>query len=195
MNERKVKPGDIVLPGDYLGVIEEYFPGDGVKEENGELYAIRAGTVVIDGDRMEISVEPLTDTPPLPKVGDVVIGQVIEVKPQTAIVQIIRIEGRENDREVATSKLAGIHISQVDEGYVEGMLNEFRIGDMVRARVIAAEKSPIQLSTKGPDLGVIYALCTRCRTPLVRRGDKLVCPRCGHVETRKLSSMYRRVNP
>ncbi|WP_297420423.1 exosome complex RNA-binding protein Csl4 [Thermococcus sp.] len=195
MNERKVKPGDIVLPGDYLGVIEEYFPGDGVKEENGELYAIRAGTVVIDGERMEISVEPLTDTPPLPKVGDVVIGQVIEVKPQTAIVQIIRIEGRENDREVATSKLAGIHISQVDESYVEGMLNEFRIGDMVRARVIAAEKSPIQLSTKGPDLGVIYALCTRCRTPLVRRGDKLVCPRCGHVETRKLSSMYRRVNP
>ncbi|WP_297520594.1 exosome complex RNA-binding protein Csl4 [Thermococcus sp.] len=194
MDERKVKSGDLVLPGDYLGVIEEYFPGDGVKEENGELYAVRAGRVVIDQERMEISVEPVTDTPPLPKVGDVVIGRVIEVKPQTAIVQIIRIEGRENDREIATSKLAGIHISQVDEGYVDSMLNEFRIGDVVRARVISAEKSPIQLSTKGPDLGVIYALCTRCRTPLVRRGDKLVCPKCGHVETRKLSSMYRKVN-
>ncbi len=194
MDERKVKSGDLVLPGDYLGVIEEYFPGDGVKEENGELYAVRAGRVVIDQERMEISVEPVTDTPPLPKVGDVVIGRVIEVKPQTAIVQIIRIEGRENDREIATSKLAGIHISQVDEGYVDSMLNEFRIGDVVRARVISAEKSPIQLSTKGPDLGVIYALCTRCRAPLVRRGDKLVCPKCGHVETRKLSSMYRKVN-
>ena len=194
MDERKVKPGDLVLPGDYLGVIEEYFPGEGVKEENGELYAVRAGKVVIDPERMEISVEPVTDTPPLPKVGDVVIGRVIEVKPQAAIVQIIRIEGRENDREIATSKLAGIHISQVDEGYVDNMQNEFRIGDVVRARVISAEKSPIQLSTKGKDFGVIYALCTRCRTPLVRRGDKLVCPKCGHVETRKLSSMYRKVD-
>ena len=194
MDEKKgVKNGDLVLPGDYRGVIEEYFPGEGVKEDNGELYAVRAGKVVIDQDRMEISVEPVTDTPPLPKVGDVVIARVIEVKPQAAIVQIVKIEGRGNDREIATSKLAGIHISQARNGYVEGMTKEFRIGDIVRARVIATEKSPIQLSTKGPDLGVIYALCTRCRTPLVRRGEKLICPRCGHVETRKLSSLYRKV--
>ncbi len=133
-------------------------PGEGVKEENGELYAIRAGRVRIDPPgRMEIRVEPVTDTPPpLPQVGgDVVIAKVIEVKPpQTAIVQLVKIEGGRNDREIATSKLAGIHVSQVREGYVENMSNEFRVGDVVRARVIANEKSPIQLSTKGgPDLG------------------------------------------
>lgn len=193
MDDKKgVKDGDLVLPGDHLGVIEEYFPGEGVKEENGELYAIRAGRVRIDPGRMEIRVEPVTDTPPLPQVGDVVIAKVIEVKPQTAIVQLVKIEGR-NDREIATSKLAGIHVSQVREGYVENMSNEFRVGDVVRARVIANEKSPIQLSTKGPDLGVVYALCSRCRTPLVRRGERLICPRCGHVETRKLSSLYRKL--
>ncbi|WP_258084683.1 exosome complex RNA-binding protein Csl4 [Thermococcus thermotolerans] len=193
MDEKKgVKNGDLVLPGDYLGVIEEYFPGEGVKEDNGELYAIRAGRVRIDPDRMEISVEPVTDTPPLPQIGDIVIAKVIEVKPQAAIVQLVKIEGR-NDREIATSKLAGIHISQVREGYVDGMSNEFKIGDIVRARVIANEKSPIQLSTRGHDLGVIYALCSRCRTPLVRRGDRLICPRCGHVETRKLSAYYRKL--
>ncbi|NJE30839.1 RNA-binding protein [Thermococcus sp. 18S1] len=194
MDEKNgAKNGDIVLPGDYLGVIEEYFPGEGVKEENGELYAVRAGKVVIDQDRMEISVEPVTDTPPLPQVGDVVIANVIEVKPQAAIVQLIKIEGRDDDREIATSKLAGIHISKVRDGYVEGMSTEFKVGDIVRARVVATEKSPIQLSTKGPDLGVVYALCSRCRTPLVRRGDKLICPRCGSVETRKLSTLYRKM--
>ncbi|ACJ15862.1 RNA-binding protein [Thermococcus onnurineus NA1] len=193
MDEKKgVKNGDLVLPGDYLGVIEEYLPGEGVKEENGELYAIRAGKVRIDPDRMEISIEPVTDTPPLPQIGDVVIAKVIEVKPQAAIVQLVKIEGR-NDREIATSKLAGIHVSQVRDGYVESMTNEFKIGDIVRAKVIANEKSPIQLSTKGYDLGVIYALCSRCRAPLVRRGNQLVCPRCGHVETRKLSSLYRKL--
>ncbi|MDK2914044.1 MAG: exosome complex component [Thermococcaceae archaeon] len=194
MNEKKsAREGDLVLPGDYLGVIEEYMPGNGVKEENGELYAVIAGRVRIDPEKMEISVEPITDTPPLPKVNDVVIGRVIEVKSQSVIVQLIKIEGRENDREIATSKLAGIHVSQVKPGYVEDLSKEFKIGDIIRARVISNEKSPIQLSTKGPDLGVIYALCTRCRTPLVRRGDRLVCPRCGNVETRKLSSLYRKV--
>ncbi len=181
--------------GDYLGVIEEFLPGEGVREENGELYATRAGKVRIDPpEKMEISVEPVTDVPPLPRVGDVVIGRVVEVKPQAVIVQIIGIEGRENDREIATSKLAGIHISEVKGGFVEDITKEFKIGgDVIRARVIANEKSPIQLSTNGSDLGVVYALCSRCRTPLIRRGDKLICPRCGNVETRKLSSLYRKL--
>ena len=63
----------------------------------------------------------------------------------------------------------------------------------MRAKVIANEKSPIQLTTKDKDLGVVYALCSRCRTPLIRRGDKLICPRCGNVETRKLSPYYRKL--
>ena len=194
MDEKKtVKNGELVLPGDYLGVIEEFLPGEGVREEDGELYATRAGRVRIDSEKMEISVEPLTDVPPLPQVGDVVIGRVVEVKPQAVSVQLIGIEGRENDREIATSKLAGIHISEIKEGFVEDITKEFKIGDIVRAKVIANEKSPIQLSTKGPDLGVVYALCSRCRTPLIRRGDRLICPRCGNVETRKLSSLYRKL--
>ena len=71
MEDRKVKNGDLVLPGDYLGVIEEFMPGEGVREENGELYATRAGRVRINPEKMEISVEPVTDTPPLPQVGDI----------------------------------------------------------------------------------------------------------------------------
>ncbi|WP_456423471.1 exosome complex RNA-binding protein Csl4 [Thermococcus sp.] len=193
MEDKKIKNGDLVLPGDYLGVIEEFMPGEGVREENGELYATRAGKVKIDQTKMEISVEPITDTPPLPEVGDVVLARVIEVKPQAVIVQLLQIEGRENDREIATSKLAGIHISQIKEGFVEDITKEFKIGDIVRAKVIANEKSPIQLSTKGRELGVVYALCSRCRTPLIRRGDKLICPRCGNVETRKLSPYYRKL--
>lgn len=191
--KKRVKDGDIVLPGDYLGVIEEFLPGEGIIEENGELYAARAGRVRINPEKIEISVEPLTDTPPLPQVGDVVIARVIEVKPQAAIVQLLRIEGRKGYREIATSKLAGIHISQVRDGYVESMSSEFKIGDIVRARVLTNEKSPIQLTTKGPDLGVVYALCSSCRTPLVRRGNVLICPKCGRTETRKLSTYYRKL--
>jgi len=191
--KKRIKDGDIVLPGDYLGIIEEFLPGEGIIEENGELYAARAGRVKINPEKIEISVEPLTDTPPLPQLGDVVIARVIEVKPQAAIVQLLKIEGRKGYREIATSKLAGIHISQVRDGYVESMSNEFKIGDIVRARVLTNEKSPIQLTTKGADLGVVYALCSSCRAPLVRRGNVLICPKCGRTETRKLSTCYRKL--
>ncbi|NJE07538.1 RNA-binding protein [Thermococcus sp. M39] len=191
--KESAKNGDFVIPGDYLGVIEEFLPGDGVIEENGELYATRAGKVKINQEKMEISVVPVTDTPPIPKVGQVVIAKVIEVKPQAVIVQLLKIEGREDYREIATSKLAGIHISQVKDGFVEDMSKEFKIGDIVRARVLTNEKSPIQLTTRAPDLGVVFALCSKCKTPLVRRGNQLVCPRCGNVETRKLSTLYRKI--
>ncbi|MCD6524526.1 MAG: exosome complex RNA-binding protein Csl4 [Thermococcus sp.] len=190
--KKPAKEGELVLPGDYLGVIEEYLPSDGVKEENGNLIATRAGRVRINMEKMEISVEPVTDTPPLPQVGDTVLAQVLEVKPQVVIVQLLRIEGKGN-REIATSKLAGIHVSQVKNGFVEDMSKEFKVGDIVRARVISNEKTPIQLTTKGPDLGVVYAFCSRCRTPLIRRGDRLICPKCGNVETRKMSNLYRKM--
>ncbi len=191
MTRKSAKDGDLVLPGDYLGVIEEYLPGEGVKEENGELIATRPGKVIINRDKMEIRVESITDVPPLPKVGDVVLGRVVDVRPQTVIVELVRIDGRENDREIATSKLAGVSISQVKEGYVKDMREEFRVGDVIRAAVVTADRSPIQLSTKRSDLGVVYALCSKCRSPLVRRGNQLVCPRCGNVEKRKLSRFYR----
>lgn len=191
--KKSVKNGDFVLPGDYLGIIEEFLPGEGVIEENGELYATRAGKVKVNLERMEISVEAVTDTPPVPKVGDVVIAKVIEVKPQAAIVQLLKIEGRNGYREIAASKLAGIHISQVKDGYVDEMSREFKVSDIVRAKVIANEKSPIQLTTKGQGLGVVFALCSTCRAPLVRKGSQLICPKCGNAETRKLSSMYRKI--
>ncbi|WP_010477947.1 exosome complex RNA-binding protein Csl4 [Thermococcus zilligii] len=190
--KKTLKEGDLVLPGDHLGVIEEYLPGEGVKEENGELIATRAGRVRIDQEKMEIYVEPVTDTPPLPKVGDIVLAQVIDVKPPAVIVNLLRIEG-ESRREIATSKMAGIHVSSIKNGFVEDLSSEFKIGDIVRARVISNEKSPIQLTTIDPDLGVVYAFCSRCRTPLIRRGDKLICPKCGNIETRKLSRLYRKL--
>ncbi|RLF76358.1 RNA-binding protein, partial [Thermococci archaeon] len=126
--KKTVENGELVLPGDYLGVIEEFLPGEGIIEENGELYAARAGRVKIDLEKIEISVEPVTDVPPLPQVGDIVIARVLEVKSQAAIVELLKIEGRKGYREIATSKLAGIHVSQVKDGYVESMNSEFKIG-------------------------------------------------------------------
>ena len=52
--KKPAKEGELVLPGDYLGVIEEYLPSDGVKEENGNLIATRAGRVRINMEKMDL---------------------------------------------------------------------------------------------------------------------------------------------
>jgi exosome complex component CSL4 len=67
----------------------------------------------------------------------------------------------------------------------------FRAGDIVRAKVIGVQREPIQLSTVGRDLGVLVALCSRCRTVLNREGNRLRCPECGSLESRKLTNDYR----
>jgi exosome complex component CSL4 len=84
-----------------------------------------------------------------------------------------------------------VHVSQVHTGYVKEMRHQFKPGDIVRARVLNAQREPIQLSTAGDDLGVIVAACSRCCMSLERDGSKLRCPECGNVEFRKLASDYR----
>ena len=65
--------GDQVTPGEPLGVIEEFVPGHGTYEENGNIYSTIAGTVVVDKDELEISVKQQTRPMYAPQVGDIVL--------------------------------------------------------------------------------------------------------------------------
>jgi exosome complex component CSL4 len=125
------------------------------------------------------------------KRGDTVIARVDEVREQLARVDIGVLKGYE-DRQLPLPDAGTIHVSQVRDSYVKDLLNEFKAGDVVRAKVLNAQRSPIQLSTVGDDLGVIVAFCSKCKAPLDIDGSKLKCPECGNVEFRKIASNYRR---
>jgi exosome complex component CSL4 len=58
----------------------------------------------------------------------------------------------------------------------------------VKAKII--DQRQMRLSTGDEDLGVIKAYCSRCLNDLMRKDAKLVCPSCGNIETRKMSSAY-----
>jgi len=186
----EVKTGDFVVPGEFLATAEEFMPGEGAYEEDGEVYSSCTGVVLVDVRTKRISVFPRTAVPPELKRGDIVVGKVEEVRDQTASVYVGVLRGRE-DRQLPLPDFGTIHISEVRGSYLKDLSREFKPGDIVRARVINVRRGTIQLTTAGDNLGVIMAACSRCRTPLDRDDTKLKCPSCGNIELRKLASDYR----
>lgn len=183
------KDGEFVIPGSYLGVAEEFLPGKGAYEENGKVYATTIGIAHYDMKGRRAQVTPVVSQPPSPSVGDIVICKVVGMREKMALLEILALKGYE-DREVTGSTKARIYISQASRRYVKELSNEFRINDFLRAKVRKANKEPLELSTVGPDFGVIRALCTKCRTEMERKGNVLECPKCGNIEMRKLASDY-----
>jgi exosome complex component CSL4 len=172
-----------VFPGDKIGYAEEFVGGDGVYEEDGELYAAVAGKLKIK-DRV-LSIESVKKIPKINK-GDVVLGRVVDVRNSLALVELSRKSGF--DRDLRHTGIAALHISNVQNEYLKDLDSAVRYMDIIKARVIDPEL--LKLSTKGKDMGVVKALCTNCKTELVVEGDKLKCPKCGNVESRKISSDY-----
>jgi len=178
---------DLVVPGDVIGASEEYLPGYGTYEERGKIFAAITGKVETDKKDRMVRVLPVMETPPMLKMGDIVVGRVVDLKNAVVLVEIARIKGHEN-REIANADQGAIHISNVKDSYVAKLETEFGQQDIIKARVI--DEKSLRLSTVEKDLGVIKALCSRCRTPLVRKQNKLECPSCERIESRKLSEDY-----
>ncbi len=187
----EVNTGDFVVPGDFLATAEEFVPGDGAYEEDGKVYVANMGVVLVDARTKHISVFSRTLGVPVLKRGDIIIGRVEDVREQTANVSVGALKGRE-DRELPPPNRGTIHISQTSNNYVKDLSGEFRVGDIVRAKVLNANREPVQLTTAGDDLGVIVASCSMCRSPLIWQDNKLACQECGNVEFRKMANDYRK---
>lgn len=179
--------GKTVLPGDLIGTCEEFTPKSGTYVDKGNIYASASGIVKINAKERSISVTPVTNTPPHLQVGDIVIGQVTDVKDSVALVEIAGIKGR-GEREIVNAEQAAIHVSNVKDAYVKELYYEFAPFDIVKARVIDLRN--MRLTTVNKELGIMKAYCGNCRAVLKRDNGKLKCPRCERTETRKLSSDY-----
>jgi len=176
----------LVLPGEELGTTEEFLPGPGTYEQGGKIFAAVAGVLDVDTKEMATIVRPAN--PPVKlKVGDAVIGTVDEVRSSMVELELARVAGKK--RAISDQGAASIHVSHISENYVPDVESQFRLLDVVRAKVIQTEPS-IQLSTAGMDFGVIRALCGKCRKPLKLKGEQLWCETDQRTETRKLSRTY-----
>lgn len=181
-----MKKEKIVLPGDEVAVAEEYLAGEGTYDYEGKILASSVGTVELDKERMIAKVKPFN--PPIKlRRSDVVIAVVTDMRGSLGTAEVLMVEGKE--RGISGNKIGSIHVSKISQSYTSDVREAFRIGDIIRATVIQTKPS-LQLSTSGSKFGVLRALCTRCRAPLVLRGKSLFCPRCKRTESRKIASDY-----
>jgi exosome complex component CSL4 len=178
-----------ILIGDYLGTIEEFVPGKGTYAEDGKIYASNIGKYVLDPENHVVSVDG--KNPPILERGQVVFGEVLDLRKNAAVVIARKLQGHCGEVDIKT----GLFVSNMADSYVERPEDAFAIGDIVKGVVIKIESGLIDISTKGP-MGVVKAFCRRCRCPL-DKSDKgpgmLECPCCGNKEKRKIADDYGNV--
>lgn len=185
--DRTTDSKEMVFPGTRLAVTEEFLGGPGTYSTENYIFASVTGHVVINLEKHEISVMPKAKMAPVPKVGDIFIGGVVNLSRQMVTIAVNFI----NNVEVYPTYTLILHVSQVSKEYVETADELLRYGDAVRGKILDAKTIPLQGSLIGSQLGVIFASCSSCGTKLNKIGrDKLKCPECSKIEKRKTAIDY-----
>lgn len=185
-SDQRRDSGRFVLPGEPLGVIEEFIPDSGAYTKDGIIYSKIIGCALIDFKNKRVSVFPIGHVAKVPKVGSIIIGQVSAVQPQMATVRIFKI-----GKKALSGFFSGLlHVSDAQSRFVESMFNICKPSDIIRAEIISEKNRIYHLSTKGKNLGVVYAFCSNCGYLLEQRYRDLQCPRCGKIEKRKIAIDY-----
>jgi len=193
LSKKSLKDGDIVLTGEYLGVVEEFLPDKQSTFTNeGQIFASKTGMISINNKdrKIEISTQQEKDRK-IVKIGDIVIGVILFSRKYSVGINFYTINKKIHFN---SSYFGNIHVSQISDKYVDKINDAFQITDIIRARVVEQDYNEYKLSTTGKNFGVIYADCVICGNQLTKIGyNKLKCERCGNIETRKLASDYGNV--
>jgi exosome complex component CSL4 len=185
---QKKNESKVVFPGDRIGNVEEYLPGDNVTEDSGKLIALKVGDLVEDPRDLKVSVKiPKKIIKPSP--GDIVYGQIKKGDSGRYIVAIGAFKSRLSKELIPTKLESTLKIeSRMGDRFVP-----VRVGDYIRGKLFLSRYG-MDLSISGPDLGVLIARCQRCRQELVLEDGKLWCKNCDLTERRKLAVDYGKID-
>ncbi len=186
--------GDFVTPGTRVQKDENTSLGDGIiLTEYGPL-ATLSGQLVVENNVISIKIQGSSAN--LPKVDDIVIGQVNRLNAKTAEIRILHIEDKEGGgRDIPALKLfADIYVTEFVDRYIPSAGDAMRSRDIIRAKITQFEPM-LKASTKGdPSLGVIHAICPQCGNILNKSDSEpdfnVKCQRCDYKGYRVLSSGF-----
>jgi exosome complex component CSL4 len=182
--------GTFVVPGEKLGVVEEFDPGRGTVEVDGIVYSSQTGKAALDPKRHVVTVKPSTGSVVVPEEGSSIIGVVEKIQEKMAIVNIIVVDGKK----MPLPFTGMLHISNSSPRFERIMGDVCKPNDIIRAKVIDTSQRIPKLTTVGRDLGVIKAYCSRCGGELVLSGHILRCSVCRNVERRRLAEEFQSEN-
>lgn len=169
----------LVLPGEEVAAPEE-FEVDGRAYLDGIFRAAALGIAVYDRRSHTAVVEPLRNNG-YPKQGDILYCVVTSKGVRALSARCIAREGK------TVEELKYPVSAFIPPQLVDGKVG---VGDYIRARVVSSYGPPFLLSIKGPTFGVVRAICPRCGNVMKRRGNQLVCPVCGAVDSRKIAQGF-----
>ncbi|MEN3000139.1 MAG: exosome complex RNA-binding protein Csl4 [Acidilobaceae archaeon] len=183
----------LVLPGDSLGIEEEYVPGENVyTDSSGHLRASIMGRSVYDNKSKVVAVlgKKRVQFPPI---GSSVVGIVSSVRSDFVTVELYGVLSLSPTvrwvSELQSVYTGLLPVWQIAGEYVKDVFEYFRVGDVISAKTLSSTP-PFHLTTKPPQYGVVYALCSRCLSVMEPLSQKTMkCPACGNVEGRKVSSI------
>ncbi len=134
MSELLKKEKDFVIPGDVIVNSLEYLPGRNAYRDGDSICAKRIGIVAINN--RVVYVIPLSSVY-MPKAGDIVIGEIVEVQSNGWVVDI-------NSPYLAYLSLSGVR-EYIDTSKTS-LSNVYAIGDVINAKVVSAWPDSVHIT-------------------------------------------------
>ena len=196
MTTKKITDEDtiVAIPGDQLGVIEEFAPQKNCYERDGIIIAEYWGTKKIDHENHVVSVMPLKKIF-MPRHGTIALGYVTEIRKQNASLILSHFRLSPKSKKffpVNSTYPANLHITNISERYIRNLYDGIRPGDYVFCKILSTDPE-IRISIFGErELGVVYAACFACGHEITRtiKRNLLRCGNCGATQSRVLSSEF-----
>ena len=177
-----------ILPGDQIASIEEFEAGKYAYVSDGTIRSTSVGTKIYDFKKRIAKIEKI-NSPILPRIGDIIVGYIEMLFGSMMSVRILYIN--ENKSFSGFSAIASTRISTPGRERDRRSRIIFRVGDIIRGRVISLLNSSIHITIDEKEFGVIYTLCFNCGGGTVRVNNKTIkCIECGINEDRKLTIDY-----
>ena len=177
-----------ILPGDQIASIEEFEAGKYAYVSDGTIRSTSVGTKIYDFKKRIAKIEKI-NSPILPRIGDIIVGYIEMLFGSMMSVRILYIN--ENKSFSGFSAIASTRISTPGRERDRRGRTIFRVGDIIRGRVISLLNSSIHITIDEKEFGVIYTLFFNCGGGTVRVNNKTIkCIECGINEDRKLTIDY-----
>ncbi|MFA5108644.1 MAG: exosome complex RNA-binding protein Csl4 [Candidatus Micrarchaeia archaeon] len=181
----------VVTPGEHIGTEEEYVAGSGTFIKDEGIYSSIFGHLMDKDRTLSVSANAQVTTP---SIGAKIIGRIEAIIDPIAIVSIEKIEDGTNMRFSNSGARFILKAPNIKKGYVKSVRDEYKIGDIIRAKIITESNGEYHLSTEDDDCGCIKAFASGPqdkRYALIKTASGLVNSQCpDKKENRKMAADY-----
>jgi exosome complex component CSL4 len=171
------------IPGDKIGIIEEFESGKNTFEDGHNVRATVIGTVEIDKKSRIVQVQNIRKSG-IPEVDDVVIGTVAAVMSSMIAVSINYVNN------IRTKS----NVECICQTRHFRRKNIALVNDIVVLRITAHKNGTIHASINEPEFGVLFTKCKKCGGTVIPMRDAIKCTECNWIDERKLSNNFGKNN-